>query len=431
MSILPVLRLSYRNLPFILKRCFAYCAFFPKDYEFDKEKLIFHWIAHGCILSNGKKEVEDVGDQIWNELAVRSFFQEVCTEGRTTTFKMHDLAQSILKNKIPGTQQGVSTSVRITRQAQWREIPKVSTSSIAVEMSSLTTIMNYTRLRTLKLNGARVKELPSAIGKLKHLRHIDLSHSSIRALPRTFCCLCNLKILNLNKCKDLMSLPEKIRYMTNLRHIFLEGCVRLSHMPSGIKELASLKTLSLFIVGNKRSNQLDELEHLCLGGTLEIKHLERAQNNKNANLVNKPILIDLKFHWDADNSTSVDLTKMMDDEKVLEALQPHPNLATLKIQGFRGRELALWMKNMKNLTQIHLYGCRNCTRLPPFGDLPLLKIMKLANLEALEYIVENDDNLLGVKFPSLEDLYLVWLPNLKGLVKEEEQGEKCCQIFKV
>ncbi|KAL8511275.1 hypothetical protein ACS0TY_017908 [Phlomoides rotata] len=107
------------------------------------------------------EEVGDVGDQIWNELAVRSFFQEVCTKGRTTTFKMHDLVhdlpQSILENKIPGTQQGVSTSVRITRHAQWREIPKVSTSSIAVQVSSLTTIMNYTRLRTLKLNGARVK----------------------------------------------------------------------------------------------------------------------------------------------------------------------------------------------------------------------------------------------------------------------------------
>ncbi|KAL8509114.1 hypothetical protein ACS0TY_016342 [Phlomoides rotata] len=294
MSILPVLRLSYRNLPFNLKRFFAYCAFFPKDYKFDKEKLIFHWIAHGCILSNGKEEVEDVGDQIWNELAMRSFFQEVCTEGRTTTFKMHDLvhdlAQSILENKIPGTQQHVSTSVRITRQAQWREIPKVSTSSIVVEVSSLTTIMNYTRLRTLKLNGARVKELPSAIGKLKHLRHLDLSHSSICALPRTFCCLCNLRILILNGCKDLMSLPEKIIYMTNLRHIFLEGCGQLSHMPSGIKELTSLKTLSLFIVGNKRSNQLDELEHLCLGGRLKIKHLERAQNHENANLVNKPNL---------------------------------------------------------------------------------------------------------------------------------------------
>ncbi|KAL8499328.1 hypothetical protein ACS0TY_022348 [Phlomoides rotata] len=108
-SILPVLRLSYRHLPFVLKRCFVYCAIFPKDYEFEKTELIFHWMAHGCITSNGKQEVEDVGDQIWNELSLRSFFQEGDkTSGREITFKMHDLvhdlAQSILENKIPGTE---------------------------------------------------------------------------------------------------------------------------------------------------------------------------------------------------------------------------------------------------------------------------------------------------------------------------------------
>ncbi|KAL8494609.1 hypothetical protein ACS0TY_025445 [Phlomoides rotata] len=97
-SILSVLRLSYRHLSFVLKRCFAYCAVFPKDYVFDKEKLIFHWMAHGCILSNGNEDVEDLGDQIWNELAVRSFFQEVRTEGRSTTFKMHDLVHDIAQS---------------------------------------------------------------------------------------------------------------------------------------------------------------------------------------------------------------------------------------------------------------------------------------------------------------------------------------------
>ncbi|KAL8511278.1 hypothetical protein ACS0TY_017911 [Phlomoides rotata] len=66
--------------------------------------------------------------------------------------------------------------------------------------------MNFTHLRTLKLNGASVKELPSSIGKLKHLRHLDF--------------LCNLQILILNKCRDLKCLAWNIRYMTNLHHIF-------------------------------------------------------------------------------------------------------------------------------------------------------------------------------------------------------------------
>ncbi|KAL8504857.1 hypothetical protein ACS0TY_016151 [Phlomoides rotata] len=430
-SILPVLRLSYRHLPFVLKRCFAYCAVFPKNYVFGKEELIFHWMAHGCILSNGKEDVEDLGDQIWNELVVRSFLQEFRTTGRDTYFKMHDLvhdlAQSILENKISRIEikdSGASASNDKIRHVEWKKFPKVSTSSIAVKVSSITTIVNYSRLRSLKLIGAKMEELPTAIGKLKHLRHLDLTRSSIRTLPRTFCCLSNLEILILSYCRELKCLPRNIRHMTSLRHIFLDGCRSLSHMPYRIRELTSLKTLSMFIVGDKIGTQLDELEHLNLGGRFEIKHLERVQNHMNgkkANLVEKPNLHDLAFHWEY-HYNRVD----KDDEKVLDVLQPYPNLATLEIDGFRGRKLPLWVKNMKNLTEIRLSRCRNCTCLPPFGDLPLLKNLVLVCLDSLEYIVEKDDNgcqnSLGVKFPSLEFLHLSILPNLKGLLKEEQAG---------
>lgn len=116
---------------------------------------------------------------------------------------------------------------------------------------------------------------------------------------------------------------------------------------------------------------------------------------------------------------------MMNDEKVLES---HLNLTGIRIIiGFKGRRLALWMKEMKILTSIFMVNCRNCTHLPPLGDLPLLKSLHLRILDDLEYIAEEneiqDENSVRAKFPSLEELILENIPNLKGLLKEEEVGE--------
>ncbi|XP_073143379.1 putative disease resistance protein RGA4 [Henckelia pumila] len=431
--LLPALQLSYHHLPLELRRCFAYCAVFPKDSKIEKEKVIFLWMAHGYISSNGILEEEDIGNEIWNELVLRSMFQDVTEDYTGTTFTMHDLvhdlAQSVMENKVPGVQRQFNDHKSATegkiRQVNLGKNHVAFPCSIRVEIDLSYCLMNLNGLRTLDASNTRIDNIPSTIGNLKHLRHLNLSFNQIRTLPNAICSLWNLKILNLNSCYDLVGLPEQMRFLRNMRHLLLECCHKLNEMPPKIGELSSLKTLSLFVVGSgKGASRLGELQFLNIGGTLEIRHLERVEKHedaKMANLHDKENLGELILRWEDETFG----TEKILDEKVLEALEPHPNIKTIQIDGFRGRYFPQWWRNssLVNLVEFELVNCRNCLRLPQLGKLSHLKIMYLRDV-GVEYIIMEDEIIMeyGISsklFPSLERLRLDELQNLKGFSKEK------------
>ncbi|KAM3704527.1 hypothetical protein ACJW31_03G011400 [Castanea mollissima] len=76
------LLLSYFDLPSPLKRCFSYCAVFPKDHAFNVNELVHMWTAHGFVESKGNMEVEIMGREYFDNLVIRSFFQESREFGR-------------------------------------------------------------------------------------------------------------------------------------------------------------------------------------------------------------------------------------------------------------------------------------------------------------------------------------------------------------
>ncbi|GJX18445.1 NB-ARC domains-containing protein [Tanacetum coccineum] len=93
-GILSALRLSYHDISACLKQLFAYCCLIPKDYMFEKKDLILLWMAEGFLHNLAKiKTMECLGEEYFQELLSRSFFQHVPDD--ESLFVMHDLMNDL------------------------------------------------------------------------------------------------------------------------------------------------------------------------------------------------------------------------------------------------------------------------------------------------------------------------------------------------
>ncbi|GAY69104.1 hypothetical protein CUMW_269450 [Citrus unshiu] len=95
-GLLAPLLLSYNDLSSnsMVKRCFSYCAVFPKDYNMKKKELISLWMAQGYLNADEDEEMEMIGEDYFNILATRSFFQEFekdYDDDDIMSCKMHDI----------------------------------------------------------------------------------------------------------------------------------------------------------------------------------------------------------------------------------------------------------------------------------------------------------------------------------------------------
>ncbi|KAG4977427.1 hypothetical protein JHK86_036901 [Glycine max] len=439
-SIIPALALSYHHLPSRLKRCFAYCALFPKDYRFDKEGLIQLWMAENFLqCPQQSRSPEEVGEQYFNDLLSRSLFQQSSTIERTP-FVMHDLLNDLAKyvcrdicfrlevdqaKNIPKTTRHFSVaSDHVKCFDGFRTLYNAERLRTFMSLSEEMSFRNYNRwhckmstrelfskfkfLRVLSLSGySNLTELPDSVGNLKYLHSLDLSNTDIEKLPESTCSLYNLQILKLNGCRHLKELPSNLHKLTDLHRLeLIDTGVR--KVPAHLGKLKYLQVLmSSFNVGKSREFSIQQLGELNLHGSLSIENLQNVENPSDAlavDLKNKTHLVKVDLEWDSDWNPD-DSTKER-DEIVIENLQPSKHLEKLTMRNYGGKQFPRWLFNnsLLNVVSLTLENCKGCLCLPPLGLLPSLKELSIEGLDGIVSINADFFGSSSCSFTSLESL---------------------------
>lgn len=404
-DILPALRLSYMYLPPHLKRCFSFCAVYPKDHKFKKDHLAEIWVAEGFVKPQGDTPLKDIGSQYFQDLFNRSFFQKVAGSYVIHDL-LHDMAQLVSVHdcfiiKSVGDFENVPQNVRHLYVLPNRDF----------DSSHLVSLCKHTKLRTLlckvymkrisvdsvigswfgELRRMRVllcssmSELPDSVGNLKHLRYLEITRAfPLTSLPSGFCCLYNLQGLYANGWQ-IKRFPNNFNKLISLQRFKSGG---FNYFPMCKEVLDAANGIRLI----KNMNQFGELRIRNLGA---INKDEAAE----AKLKNKKSLHTLHLDWSSSTTST----------EAFEVLEPPTSLEHLFILRFPGVYLPSWFQP-QNFPRLATLSFENCGRL----ESSALSFSRVSQNIDLNETLDSNDAIIGT-FSSLRDLTISMCGNIVTL----------------
>lgn len=444
------LYLSYDELPRHLKRCFLYCALYPEDWLMLRDDLIRYWIAEGFVEEQEGQLLEDTAEEYYYELISRNLLQPVHLYFKNIICNIHDLLRQLAWHLLGdeifyGDPQSLDANTLSTvRYASIsthdysvilsdvdKEYIRARTLRIHCGKSTLvenTIFKRFPRIRILDLTGSPINKIPDCLGDLIHLRLLDLDETKINCLPESVGSLKYLQILNLQRCVSLHSLPLAITKLSNLRRLGLRH-TPITEVPQGISRLKFLNDLGGFPIGAGRDStkmqdgwSLEELRPLSQLRCLNMIKLERAIpcGGTDSLLKYKEHLRVLYLCCTGQIDQEYSEEDASNNEKIFEQLTPPSNLEDLSIVRFFGRSYPNWLcaTMLSSLKHLELLGCKSCMHLPPIGQLPYLKYLKILGAtvakigpEFVGFTVDNPGSIESTAFPKLECLVISDMPN--------------------
>ncbi|PUZ45872.1 hypothetical protein GQ55_8G259000 [Panicum hallii var. hallii] len=263
-----ILLLSYHDLPAHLKACLLYLSIFPEDYEIDKVRLIWKWIAEDFVhCEEESQSLFELGESYFNELLNRSLIQvaDKNSDDTISSCRVHDMVLELICS-LSREESFVTTVLGDSRQSMpssgsmVRRLSLQSTTWPKMEMSKLRSVTIFSPaiintmpslscchlLRVLDLEGCKLKEHSSSlrfIGNLFHLRYLSLAFTGYAGeLPVEIAKLQFLQTLRLYG-TQIEELPSGIVGLTQLMFLWVDGRTSL---PNGLlRHLPSLEMLGV------------------------------------------------------------------------------------------------------------------------------------------------------------------------------------------
>uniref|UniRef100_A0A1J3DJY9 Putative disease resistance protein n=2 Tax=Noccaea caerulescens TaxID=107243 RepID=A0A1J3DJY9_NOCCA len=429
-SIYHVLSMSFEELPSYLKTCFLYLAHFPEDHSINVEKLSYFWAVEGILRDYDGESIRDVGDEYMEELVRRNMViseRDIKTR-RYETCHLHDMMREICLFKAkeenflvilgnrspiakalsPGTSRRFISHSPSTLDIE-RDISHPKVRSLLVfwniyQKTYLIPRLSFKRLqlsRLLDLPGVLFEgnKLPSSIGKLIHLRYLNLKHAFIYDIPSS---LGNLKLLIYLdlRCVGYIFLPNVLMGMIELRYLALPA--RMWKIKLELSTLVNLETLINFSTANSSVEDLHGMTKLRI---LKIRlPSETSLETLSASIGGVRHLEDLEIEYEGSKRMKLDGTELN-----------FMNFKQLKLN-IRVPILSDGLHFPSQLTYICLNGCRL-----EKDPMPILeKLLHLKEVVLLGGAFSGRRMVCsGSGFPKLHSLMIYGLDELEEWVVEE------------
>ncbi|KAL1213793.1 putative disease resistance protein [Cardamine amara subsp. amara] len=322
-SVYQILYMSFEELPIYLKHCFLYLAHFPEDYPIDVEELSYLWAAEGILrpIYYDGASIREVVEGCIEELVRRNMVISVrdTLTSRFETCQLHDMMREVCLRKTKeenfvdivdtANSQSLCKSRRIVVHHRFDESYHPEGMMKNPKLRSLLYFIRnlyvegwmpwdllFTRLqllRVLDLSSAKFEsgKLPYIIGKLIHLRYLNLYNAQVSHLPSSLRNLKHLLYLNIDVLSSCpLYIPNNVlKEMRKLTYLYFPSKIH-DKVKIELGNLVNLETLGNFstkhsnVGGLQRMTRLETLSIQFKGGctvktlSSSLSELSRLEN---------------------------------------------------------------------------------------------------------------------------------------------------------